>query len=290
MAASRISTTFSAFRSPEREKLKEPTNDTSSATTTFACMKSCTPPGAHGVDGFPENAPRVTIVRSSGIFHALTPFLLHCRNTSSDCVSSITPATWQRRSLTTSTRVPRIGPALKTGEAMRIRLRARPMCFATRCDSASPFPGVNHGRTEIPPGSSTGRGSTVPVPSTTPRSQSWSNASVNANANRSLPRTRTTTFSWRVHESSVQFIEPVQTSSASRTQNLWCIRSGIPAMPRVSTGNASIASGRVSGGGGTGIGPGWSTLYTSRTRTPRWCAASSDARTSAPASVSRRTS
>ena len=36
-----ISSTFSALRSPEREKLNEPTKSTSSATTTFACMKSC---------------------------------------------------------------------------------------------------------------------------------------------------------------------------------------------------------------------------------------------------------
>ena len=31
-------------------------------------------------------------------------------------------------------------------------------------------------------------------------------------------------------------------------------------MPRVGTGSASIAAGVISGGGGTGIGPGWSTL------------------------------
>ena len=253
-------------------------------------MKSCTPSGRHGVDGLPANAARSTIVSRSGIFHALIAFRLHWRKTSSTCVSSTTPTTRQRPSLTTSTSVPRIGPAVSTGDAILIRRCARPMCFATRCDSASPFPGVNHGRTLTPPSSSTGRGSTVPVPSTTPRCQSSSNASVKANANRFAPSSRTTTFSWRVHESSVQFIDPVHTSVPSRTQNLWCIRSGMPAIPRVSTGSASIASGRVSGGGGTGIGPGWSTLYIRRTRTPRCCAASSDASTSAPASVSRRTS
>ena len=56
MAASWISTTFSAFRSPDREKLKEPTNDTSSATTTFACMKSCTDAGVHGVEELREQS------------------------------------------------------------------------------------------------------------------------------------------------------------------------------------------------------------------------------------------
>ena len=34
----------------------------------------------------------------------------------------------------------------------------------------------------------------------------------------------------------------------------------MPAIPRVATGSASIASGAVSGGGGTGIGPGCATL------------------------------
>ena len=42
------------------------------------------------------------------------------------------------------------------------------------------------------------------------------------------PSTRTITFSWRLHESSVQFVEPDQTSVPSRTTNLWCIRSGTP--------------------------------------------------------------
>ena len=68
------------------------------------------------------------------------------------------------------------------------------------------------------------------------------------------------TFSCRDHESSVQFVDPVHTASPSRTTNLWCMRSGMPAIPRVATGSASIASGVVSGGGGTGIGPGWATL------------------------------
>ena len=68
------------------------------------------------------------------------------------------------------------------------------------------------------------------------------------------------TFSWRDHESSVQFVDPVHTASPSRTTNLWCMRSGTPATPRVEMGSASIASGVDSGGGGTGIGPGWATL------------------------------
>ena len=39
-SGSRTSITFSAFISPERERLNEPANTMSSATVTFACMKS----------------------------------------------------------------------------------------------------------------------------------------------------------------------------------------------------------------------------------------------------------
>ena len=46
--------------------------------------------------------------------------------------------------------------------------RALPRCFAIRCESASPCSGVNHARTRAP-STSAGRGSTSPVPSTSPR-------------------------------------------------------------------------------------------------------------------------
>ena len=123
IAVSWISSTFSAFRSPEREKLNEPTKETSSATTTLACMKSCSDSGVQRVEGFPENGAEVRIVFRSGIFQALTPFVAHWWKTSSTCVSSITPAMSQRFSFTTSTSVARIGPEVRTGEAIRMRLR-----------------------------------------------------------------------------------------------------------------------------------------------------------------------
>ena len=72
--------------------------------------------------------------------------------------------------------------------------------------------------------------------------------------------TVTMTFSSRVHESAVQFIEPVQTASASRTMYLWCIRSGTPGIGAVGNGSASIRLGFVRGGGGIGFESGWSTL------------------------------
>src|SRR5205823_10138946 len=54
-AGSEISSTFSAFSSPECERLKLPTKTRSSATVTFACMQSCTVPGPYGVECLPEN-------------------------------------------------------------------------------------------------------------------------------------------------------------------------------------------------------------------------------------------
>ena len=69
-----------------------------------------------------------------------------------------------------------------------------------------------------------------------------------------------TTFSWRDHESSVQFSEPVHTDSPSRITYLWCIRSGMPAIAFPRTGSVAIRTASGSGGGGTGIGFAWSTL------------------------------
>ena len=66
----------------------------------------------------------------------------------------------------------------------------------------------------------------------------------------SAERTTVTRFSWSVQESVVQLVDPVQTASPSRTTYLWCIRSGMPGMPAVGNGSASISSGAVLGGGG----------------------------------------
>ena len=63
----------------------------------------------------------------------------------------------------------------------------------------------------------------------------------------------TITFSSRVHEPAVQFIEPVQSDSASRITYLWCIKSGIPGIAAVGKGSDSTSSGFVCGGGGTGV-------------------------------------
>ena len=144
-----------------------------------------------------------------------------------------------------------------TGEQIRTR-SACPIFFAIRCVSASAKPGVNHGLTRVP-STSTGRGSAKPLCSTSPVFQSSSKSIVNAFAS-SGESIVTITFSWRDHESSVQFIDPVQTDSPSRTTNLWCIRSGMPAIAFSGTPSDVISATSGSHGGGTGIGFPWSTL------------------------------
>jgi len=51
---------------------------TSSATVSFACMKSWTASsGVHGVDGLAENGIFESTAASSGIFQAVCPFSAH---------------------------------------------------------------------------------------------------------------------------------------------------------------------------------------------------------------------
>ena len=83
---------------------------------------------------------------------------------------------------------------------------------------------------------------------------------MNSAASSAAPPTVSTTFSCSVHESVVQFIEPVHTSRPSRTTYLWCIRSGTPGIPHVGNGIASSSSGFVCGGGGKKTRSGWSVL------------------------------
>ena len=99
------------------------------------------------------------------------------------------------------------------------------------------------------------------------------------------------TFSSRVHESSVQFVDPVQTAPASRTTYLWCMRSGSPGIGRRGTRSSSRIDGSVRGGGGTGgRAPGLSSLKTMRTPTPRAAAARIASATRSPTGPGRRTS
>ena len=158
-----------------------------------------------------------------------------------------------------------------TGEQIRTRRLARAIAFAMCVESSSPNPGVNHART-FRSSMRTGFGGTRPLSSTAPFDQSSSKFSTYRAASTG-DLTVATTFSWRVNESSVQFIEPVQTDSPSRTTYLWCIRSGTPAIAFAGTSNDAISCASGSGGGGTGIGFRWSTLKRKRTATPRATAA-----------------
>ena len=204
-------------------------------------------PGPYGVERLPENGASRSTFSSDGVFHEPPEFPAHWPSTSWICVTSTTPATSARRSPTTSASVARIGPDVSTGDAMRIRF-ARPSASEIRCTSFSARFGQNHGRT-VAPSTVTGSPATLPLFSTSRCCQSCSKSCSYAAA---IPGegTRTITFSSRDHESFVQFVEPVQTASPSRTTYLWCIRSGTPGMPRVGSGIDSSSCGSVWGGGG----------------------------------------
>jgi len=94
-------------------------------------------------------------------------------------------------------------------------------------------------------------GCSKPLASTLPLCHSSSKLRVNEAAASASWAIRIT-FSCSSQESLVQLVEPDQTDPPSRTAYLWCIRSGMPGMPRVSIGSASSSSGFVRGGGGTG--------------------------------------
>ena len=103
--------------------------------------------------------------------------------------------------------VARIGAELMTGDAIRTRRCAEPIALAIRCASFSPRPGQNHAR--IP---STGAVSTLPLCATLRVVQSCSKSS-RYRAATAAESTVTITFSSRVHESAVQFVDPVHTEA-----------------------------------------------------------------------------
>ena len=178
------------------------------------------------------------------------PFRRHCSSTSAICVASTTPARSILPSAATSASVPRIGADEITGEATRTRRSAPPMRSAIRCASFSPRFGENHVRTCASP-TRIASVATLPDAATFRFFHSCAKSSWKRIAT-PVDSTTTMTFSSRVHESSVQFVDPLQTASRSRTTYLWCIRSGHPGTAAVSNGSVSIKLGSVFGGGGTG--------------------------------------
>ena len=139
-----------------------------------------------------------------------------------------------------------------TGDAIRTRCFVFAIAFPILCESAFAVAG-REPRAHLMVPTGTGLVSTNPLFSTAPVRHSCSKSSVKRAAS-SCESATATTFSCCVHESSVQFIEPVQTEARSRTTNLWCIRSGTPAIGRTGTPRDSIRIPSGSGGGGTGIG------------------------------------
>ncbi len=123
-----------------------------------------------------------------------------------------------------------------TGDAIRTRRSAVAIECAIRCASREPRFGQNHTRTP-----SARFDDTLPERDT--RCLRHSCSKFWAYRPATAPESTTAmTFSSRDHESSVQFVEPVQTEAPSRTTYLWCIRSGQPGTPRFSNGSASISS------------------------------------------------
>ena len=127
-----------------------------------------------------------------------------------------------------------------------------------------------------------------------PRSQSCSKLRVNAAA---MPgdSSAAIAFSWRVNESSVQFIEPVHSALPSRTTYLWCIRSRQPGIALTGTPSVSSTCGSVCGGAGkngrspsSGGRSSW--LKAMRTRTPRAAAPRIASATASPTAPGSRTS
>ena len=133
---------------------------------------------------------------------------------------------------------------------MRMRRRATPSLWAISCASFSPRFGENQVRTWASP-TWIGSVGTLPDACTSRFFQSCEKSSWKRIAT-PVDSTITITFSSRVHESSVQFVDPLQTASRSRTTNLWCIRSGHPGTAAVSNGSDSTRLGSVLGGGGSG--------------------------------------
>ena len=123
--ASSISSTFSAFFSPLRERLNDPTNDRVVADGHLRVHEVVHRPPPNGVDSLPVNGPASTCC-SSGSFHETLPFARHWRITSRICVASTQPAMSTDRSAITCASVPSTGPVVITGEQIRTRLRARP--------------------------------------------------------------------------------------------------------------------------------------------------------------------
>ena len=142
---------------------------------------------------------------------------------------------------------------MSTGEQISTRSRAHAMRLPISAASSGPRPGQKNGRTR------TGLpvvGRVRPVVSKRPLLSRWrgrfqrsSKSRRYAAATTRARRRVTMQFSCSVNESSVQFIEPVQTRSPSITTYLWCISVPKPITGRTSRPSESMYSGGAAGRG-----------------------------------------
>ena len=220
-SASAISSTFSAFCSPLRERLNEPTKAVSSQTHDLRVHEVVHGAGAVGRRHLAGERPRHHVLRAA----AASTRCSGSRATGGRPRGSASRRRSRRRrpscrrSPARACRAP--GRVVITGEQIRTRCARGRISFAIRADRSSPCPGVNQARTPSSP-----RGSTNPVRIDVPGRPQLLEVELERLRDRRRVDDRDT-FSCRDHESSVQFIDPVQTTALSRTTYLWCIRSGI---------------------------------------------------------------
>ena len=195
----------------------------------------------------------------------------HWSKTWRTCVASQTPATSTRSSSITSASVPRIGPAVSSGVAIRTRRRAAPIRLAIRCESSGPRPGQNQGRTP----SDRRRCRSRPTRRSRSASQSCSKLRVNAAA------TRRATRASRRRSPGASTSRASSSSSRSRravavADDVLVVHQVAPARDRLDRHAERLEHvrlGRAAGRGRTGASPSSggrsSWLKAIRTRTPR---------------------
>ena len=120
---------------------------------------------------------------------------------------------------TASASVPRIGPEVMTGEQMRRRFSADAIDRDIAWTSFRLRPGQKYGRARVPSGSAVQGHELRPESATIglshrPWKLSAKSVAISPDATVNI------TFSSRVHESFVQFVEPVSRSAESRTTYL----------------------------------------------------------------------
>ena len=181
----------------------------SSQTQTFACRKSWTVPAAHGVERLPVKPWRSRIRSRTGAFQPAVGLERHWCSTSRTWVASTTPVT----STSTQSSARRIGPAVSSGLAMRTRRlgagdRGADAPRQVRAVAGAEPRADRHAADAVGAHRIRARAvdAAAPPQVVEVRAVGGGDAGVLRRAG--------CTFSWRSHESSVQFVEPVSTGRA----------------------------------------------------------------------------